>query len=202
MAPVMLPKVTRETEIEVRELSWAKDMKPTAGGKTQRQDRLGTRHAIRYDIPVLRYGWCGAGFAADLALGRTGEGVAISIPEPGLAPINYGANPTVNGAPQIGSAISVKGLTPGMTIMKGKWLSLYADGRYYAYFTTAQVIVPGSGIAVLPIYPMIRRSPSDNAPVLLADPKIQGLISEPLSRKLRRAGIGTIALSFEVEEQE
>lgn len=199
MPPVMLPDPTRETEIEVMEMSWARDMQPTLGGETQRQDRLGTRHSIRYDIPVKRYAWCGAGLASDLALGRTGEGAAIAIPEPGIPAVSYGA-PKVNGSPQVGSQLSIKGLNPGITIKKGKWLSLISNGRHYAYFTThGDVLVPQSGIVTLNIYPMIRRSAADNSEVRLAKPLIQGLIKDPVQRKIvRRVGIG---LSFVIEEQ-
>jgi hypothetical protein len=199
MPPVILPKPTRETDIEVRELSWSKDMKPTAGGKTQRQDRLGTRHSFRFDIPVLRYGWCGAALAADLAVGRTGDGAAIVIPEPGIPDVDYG-EPVANGSPQMGKNLNLRGITPGRIIPKGKWISLWVGGRYYAHFTTAQVVADGSGQAILPIYPMIRRSPLDGSAVIIRNPMVQGLISEPVSRKVWRAG--TIALTFEIEEQE
>lgn len=200
MAAIVLPPPTRETEIEITELSWAKDMRPTGAGPTQRQDRVGTRHSIEFDIPVKRYAWCGAGLASDLALARTGEGAIIEIPEPGTPEVNYG-NPVVNGAPQIGSSISLRGLTPGAVIKKGKWLSLFANNRWYAHFTThADVVVPAGGVAVLKIYPMIRRSPADGSPVKLAKPVIQGLTKDPVRRKLvRRVGIG---LAFAIEEQE
>ena len=200
--PVVLPKPTRETEIEIRELSWDKDMKPAAGGKSQRQSRLGTRHAIRFDIPVLRYGWCGAGLAADLAVGRTGTGAVIAIPEPGIPDYDYGNEVLVDGGGQLGKNIALKGLTPDLIVPKGKWLSLTADGRFYAHFTTAVTQVDGLGNAVLPIYPMIRRSPFTEVEVYIRTAYIQGLISEPVSRKLRRAGGGVVALSFEIEEQE
>jgi hypothetical protein len=200
MAPRFLPKPPRETEISIREISNARDMRPTTGGRMQRQDRLGTKHAITFDIPVLRYAWCGAGLAADLARGRTGDGCAILIPEPGIPNINYGLAPKVDGAGQLGSSIAVKDLTPGVTIPKGKWFNLVADGRYYAYFADAQVTADGNGKAVLPIYPMIRRSVVDGDPFILKEPYIQGLITEPLQRKiLRRIGIG---LTFEIEEIE
>lgn len=205
MAAIVLPPPTRETEIEITELSWAKDMRPTGAGPTQRQDRVGTRHSIEFDIPVKRYAWCGAGLASDLALARTGEGAIIEIPEPGIPEVNYGS-PVVNGYPQIGSSISVRGLTPGITIKKGKWLSLISsvDGvnvRYYAHFTThGDVVVPDNGIAVLQIYPMIRRSSPDGWEVRLSKPVIQGLTKDPVRRKLvRRVGVG---LAFAIEEQE
>lgn len=199
--PVVLPKPTRETEVEVRELSWARDMKPAAGGKTQRQDRLGTRHAFRFDIPVLRYAWCGAGLAADLAVGRTGTGAVIAIPEPGIPDVDYGANIVVDGAGQLGKTIKLQGLVPGTLIKKGKWLSLTADGRFYAHFTTAAVVVGVDGKVDAPIYPMIRRSPAADVTVFLRPAYVQGLISDPISRKVRRSP-GVIALSFEIEEQE
>ena len=199
MAPVILPKPTRETDIEIRELSWSKDMIPSTSGPSQRQARIGTKHAITFSIPVLRYAWCGAGLAADLAVGRTGDGAVMAIPEPNIPVYDYGT-PRVNGALQLGDVINLDGLTPGTTIKKGKWLTLTANGRYYAYFSRADVLVPIGGAIALPIYPMIRRSAADNSLVLLAAPVIQGLIKEPLRRKILR--IGGIGLDFEIEEQE
>lgn len=200
MAPVMLPKPPRTTEPEVREMSFAKDMIPTTGGKTQRQDRLGTRHSFSFDIDSLKYGWCGAGLAADLAMGRTGEGAVIPIPEPNIPVVDYGLSPKVDGAPQIGSAIQGKDMTPGVVIKKGKWFNLIVGGRYYAYFTTADVTVGIDGRAVLPLYPMIRRSAANNSELRLKDPLVQGLIKDPVQRKIMR--VGAIGLSFEIEEQE
>ena len=200
MAAVVLPKPTRETEIYVREISRARDMAPATSGPSQRQDRMGTRHAIRFDIPVLRYAWCGAGLAADLAIGRTGDGAIIEIPEPKIPQVNYGT-PRVNGVGQLGDTIKIDGVTPGAVIKKGKWLTLVSNGRYYAYFTTRQdVVADENGNATLSICPMIRRSPADNALVILDKPVIQGLIKEPLQRKILR--VGGIGLEFEVEEQE
>lgn len=199
MPPIMLPPPTRETDINVRELSWAKDMTPTSGGKNQRQARLGTRHAIGFSIPVLRYAWCGAKIAAQLAMGRTGDGAAMIIPEPGVGDLGLG-NGTVDGSPQLGSTINVKGWAVGKVIPHGKWLNLISGGRYYAYFTTAEVTVDANGKASLPVYPMIRRSAPDNSEVRIFKPLIQGLIKEPVQRKIvRRLGIG---LNFEIEEQE
>lgn len=200
MAPVILPKPTRETEISIREMSWSRDLTPSGAGPSQRHDKLGTRHSIMFDIPVMRYAWCGAGVASDLALGRTGDGAAIEIPEPGVAEVDYGA-PVVSGSGQLGSRISLVGLNEGVVIKKGKWLTLQVSGRLYAYFTTrGDVLVGSDGRASLDIYPMIRRSALDGSSVLLAKPMIQGLIKEPLQRKIvRRIGIG---LSFEVEEQD
>lgn len=200
MAAIVLPKPTRETEISIREISRARDMAPATSGPTQRQDRMGTRHSIRFEIPVLRYAWCGAGMAADLAVGRTGDGVIMQIPEPKIPAFDYGT-PRVKGAGQLGDKLIIDGIPVGTVIKKGKWLSVLANNRYYSYFTTKQdVVVDGTGTASLDIYPMIRRSPADNAVVILDKPVIQGLIKEPLQRKILR--VGGIGLEFEVEEQE
>lgn len=200
MPAIVLPKPTRETEIVVRELSFARDIRPAAGGPSQRQDRLGTRHAIAYSIPVLRYAWCGAGLASDIAVGRTGDGVIIRIPEPKIPAIPYGT-PRIDGAGQLGRTLKLKGLPVGTVIKKGKWLSFEVAGRIYAYFTAlSDKTVDSAGKVTLDIYPMLRRMPTDNTLVELANPVIQGLIKEPPQRKIIRAiGVG---LEFEVEEQE
>lgn len=204
MAPIILPKLPKTAEFEIAEISFARDMRPSTGGPSQRQDRLGTRHAIQVSVPMMKYGWCGAGVAADLAVARTGDGALIQIPEPKVPKIAYGTfyqnNPAVDGAGQLGKNIKLKMLIPGVVIKKGKWLSLYAGGRWFAYFTTAEVTVDGSGVATLPIYPMIRRSPLDNARVELVDPVIQGLTKDPVQRKLNR--LGGLGFDFIIEETE
>lgn len=199
MAPVILPKLPSSAEYEMMELSWARDMRPSGAGPSQRQDRIGTRHQLMVSVPVLKYGWCGAGVAADLAVARTGEGAVIQIPEPKIPVLNYGA-PVADGSGQLGDTIRLRGLQPGVLIRKGKWISMFANGRWYAYFLREAVTVPGSGIATLPIYPMIRRSLLDGAQVEIAKPMIQGLTKDPLQRKLYRAG--GIGFDFIIEEQE
>lgn len=201
MPPIMLPRPTRETEVTVREISWSKDITPTGPGVGQRVEKMGTRHAMRFSIPVLRYAWCGAGLAADLALGRSGDGAAMIIPEPGIDQSIYG-NPTVLGSNQIGSSINATGFTPNVTIRKGKWFNLIVNGRYYAYFTTSEVTAAPNGSAELDLYPMIRRSALTGSQIRIADPLIQGLIAEPNQRKIGRLAAKAIGLDFEIVEQE
>lgn len=191
----LMTKIPREAEISIDELSWAKDMIPASGGEAQRQDRLGTRHAINVSIPALAAEACGLELGVDLALGRTGDGALMPIPE-ALPIVPYGL-PSVTTAGQLGSQIELKGIPIGTVLRKGKWLNLTANGRIFAYYVRANTTVTGANV-IVPIYPMIRRSPASNSTVELSAPVIQGLVKEPVTRRFirRRA----MSYDFRIEE--
>lgn len=195
---ILLQALPRSTEYTIREVSFSRDLIPSLGGPVTRIDRLGTRHAIDVTIPALAASRCGPALVADLSRGRT-EPVVLSIPEPTLPAIAYGA-PVVNGAGQLGPSLFVRGLTPGVIVPPGKWLSVIVNGRRYAYLTTAKVTAGGTGEVVLFIFPMIRRPAPNGATIELAAPKIEGLVQGAVERSVRR--IGTISLGFSVMESE
>lgn len=196
MPAIVLPALPRRTEFVFREVSFDRDAIPVQGGDEARYSRLGTRHAIDVSIDAIAAKGCGPSLVVDLSLGRT-QGVVIAVPEFGLAAANYGV-PLVNGGGQLGSTLNVDGLVNGVVIPKGKWLSVIVAGRRYAYFTTAAVTVAG-GAAALPIYPMIRAAPSDNAVVELATPRLEGLVEQPPEWSPRK--IGSIGIQFAVRER-
>ncbi len=196
---VHLGTLPRGTQYVLREVSRARSMSPTHGGGPDTMiRRLGDRSAIEVQVPAIASGGCGPGLVVDLLLART-EGAVIAIPEPKVPPGDYGV-PLVLGGNQQGEILSVDGLTPGVVIPKGKWLSVIASGRRFAYLTTAEVIANGSGQAALPIWPMIRRSPPDNAVVELAEPKLEGFVQDVVEREVR--SIGAISVSFRITERE
>ena len=196
MAAVVLPTLPRLIETTVREISRDRALEPSFGGDETLVRRIGTRHEIEVRVPAVASAGCGPALVAALTLGKF-DGAVMPIPEPKLPAVAYGT-PLVNGGGQIGSSLVVDGLTPGVVIAAGKWLSITISGRRYAYFTTAQVTASGGGAATLQIYPMIRRSPADNAVVELAEPKIEGrvILSD---RDVRR--IGALGFTFTIRER-
>lgn len=197
MAAVVLPTLPRRVEYSIREINRDRALEPSFGGGDETLiQRIGTRHEIVVSVPAIASVGCGPALVAALTLGKS-LGAVMPIPEPKLPAEPYGS-PLVSGAGQLGSSVDVDGLTPGVPIAAGKWLSVIVSGRRYAYFTTADVIADGSGEAALPIYPMIRRSPADNAVVELATPMIEGrvILSD---RDVRR--IGALSFSFTIRER-
>ncbi len=197
--PVDLGPLPRGTQYVIREVSRARSMSPTHGGGPDTMiRRLGDRSAIEVQVPAIASGGCGPGLIVDLLRART-QGATIDIPEPKVPSIDYGS-PLVLGANQQGETLNVDGLPPDVVIPKGKWLSVIASGRRFAYLTTAAVTANGSGQAALAIWPMIRRSPPDNAVVELAAPKLEGFVQDVVEREVR--SIGAISVSFRITERE
>lgn len=197
MAAVVLPTLPRRVEYNIREINRDRSLEPSFGGGDETLiQRIGTKHEIVVSVPAIASVGCGPALVAALTLGKS-LGAVMPIPEPKLPIEPYGA-PLISGAGQLGSSLAVDGLTPGVPIAAGKWLSVIVSGRRYAYFTTADVIADGTGAATLPIYPMIRRSPADNAVVELAAPMIEGraIVSD---RDVRR--IGALSFSFTIRER-
>lgn len=189
-----LPRGARHT---IREVSRNRVMTPTFGGPETMIARIGTRSAMDVQVPAIASRGCGPALIAALLRGRT-EGVVIDIPEPKVEVRDYGV-PLVNGANQQGMSLIVDGLPAG-AVIPIKWLSLIVNGRRFAYFITGEVTADGLGRATLPIWPMIRRSPPDNATVELAKPKMEGFVQDVVEREIQ--SIGAITVSFRIIERE
>lgn len=196
MSAAILPDLPRSVEYIIREINRDRALEPTFGGDESLIQRIGTKHEIVVTVPAIASAFCGPALIAALSVGKS-AGVLLPIPEPKLPDVPYGS-PLVVGAEQIGSSMNVDGLTPQVAIRAGKWLSVTVSGRRFAYFTTADVIADSSGAATLPLYPMIRRSPADNATIEIAKPLLEGrvIMSE---REVRR--IGSLSFSFTVRER-
>lgn len=195
MAAALLPTLPRSVEYTIREINRDRSLEPTFGGDESLIRRLGTKHEIVVNVPSIASSCCGPELVAALAVGKS-AGVLLPIPEPKVPDLPYGS-PLVAGAGQLGSSLEVDGLTPQVAIPAGKWLSVTVSGRRYAYYTTAEVIADAAGEATLPIYPMIRRSAANNAPVELAEPYIEGRVIMS-DRDVRR--VGAMSFSFTVRE--
>jgi hypothetical protein len=193
----VLPALPRNVEYDISEVSNTRGMTPPLGGPTTQIDRPGTRHAIRVSVPAIAAKGCGPALLAQLAQGRT-EHTTIAIPEPTVPVLSYGSV-VVSGAGQTGRTLNVSGLTPGVTVPAGKWLSFEIGGQTFAYFTRAAVTGAG-GVTGLPVYPTIRRSPASGATVALAAPRMGGFVTGALERTVRR--IGALGFSFTITERE
>lgn len=63
----------------------------------------------------------------------------------------------------------------------------------------ASTVANGSGEASLPIWPMLRKSPTDNAVIELSAPKIEGYV--PTGQEWSISSLKSVGLSFTVTER-
>lgn len=149
------------------------DQVPTLGGPQTRVSRLGDRWGMAVETYPAVYADEGRVYLSRLLRGMT-DTVVIAIPEPGMSGRDYGT-PVVS-APSSGRNLAVSGLGNGRVVEEGKFLSVIIGGQRFVYQTTAEVTANGSGVAVLPIYPTLRRQPNVGAVVELSVPKMEGFV--------------------------
>lgn len=193
---ILLSTLPRRTQYSMRVVSAANDMAPAFGGNTQRLARKGTRFGIDVSVPPLPQAGCGMALITDLVQGET-EVMAFNIPE--AFPAQSYGTPLVKGAGQAGSTLAIDGLPPLTAIPKGKFLTVIIGGQRYAYLVRASTVANGSGEASLPIWPMLRKSPADNAVIELAAPKIEGYV--PTGQEWSISSLKSVGLSFTVTER-
>jgi hypothetical protein len=82
-----------------------------------------------------------------------------------------GGSPLINGASQSGKTIVVDGLAAGATGKSGDLFSLGSGASTHLHMVTKDFTANGSGqVAALEIWPPLRSSPADNAPLTLSSP--------------------------------
>lgn len=101
--------------------------------------------------------------------GREGSfllGDPVGITPRGIAT----GTPLVNGASQSGNSLITDGWTVGVTniLRAGDWLQLGSGTTARLYKNLNDVNSNGSGVATLDLWPSLRSSPSDNAPIVVA----------------------------------
>ncbi|ESQ83258.1 hypothetical protein AEAC466_13480 [Asticcacaulis sp. AC466] len=194
---VTLPSWPSPQQFTPRLIGYGNDLTPPLGGDIQRIVRLGDRWAVEVTLaPQYRED-------AEIWLSRLAQGTRDSViydwpqREGG---VGTPGTPVVNGAGQSGNSLSLDGLTPGYVIGEGQFFSVIVSGRRYLHMATAAVTVNGAGQAVVPILPLLRVTPPDNAVVEIAQPKIEGLIQKD-DVTLPMGATGIIILKFSITEQ-
>ncbi|MGQ2989523.1 MAG: hypothetical protein ACT7A5_32115 [Ferrovibrionaceae bacterium] len=198
---ILLPVLPRQAEYEFAEVAAGGVLRPAWGGPIQPMGRTGDRWAVTVTTPTMDASACGGDLETDIRRGRLTP-VVMKVIEADDTP-TYGATVQVNGAGQAGTTIGLKGLEPGVLIRKNKKLNLVIAGQHYLYEVTAPVTVPVGGLVALPIWPMIRRSPANNAAVILKDPVIEGFTEMISAPRLRQFGERVLTgFAFRLEERE
>ena len=175
MSAVTLPSLSWLATVKPRLGSFNAVLQPTLGGPVQKISRLGSRYAVDVSMPRLDGATARAWLAAMMKAEAGGNTVIMAWPKP--PPASGLGTPLVNGAGQAGTSLIVDGLTASVTVKAGSFFSLTVAARNYLYSVTADTAANGSGQATLPIAPMLRASPADNAALAFTAPQIEGFIS-------------------------
>lgn len=193
---IALPTNPAPREASPRLITARNELRSAFGGSTQRINRLGSRWAIDITMPPMEY----ATAMAWAALLEEADTAVMRIYQPGFDTGSPGT-PRVKGAGQTGNVLVVDGLTNGYVLKAGQFLSVIISGQRFAYQVRADVTV-ASGEAAIPIRPLIRKSPADNAVVEIADPMIEGFVTVPDGAFAIDGNRHVAGLSFTIEERE
>lgn len=173
MAAIALPTCPMPTDAQMFLRDFGGTLTPFLGGPEQQINRLGTRFGVRYTMPPMD-GQEAREFVARLTRGRSSR-VLMPWPVTDFDPGSPGA-PKVNSAATGGTALSVKGLTPGYVLREGQFFSLIHSARRYVYMVTADATANASGIAAVGIFPQLRTAASVDDVLEVAEPMIEGRV--------------------------
>lgn len=177
-------------------VSLRNDVTSMVGGNRQRNNRKGDHYRARFEMPPLSY-------EAAMEWRRLMNGsdtVVMNVPQPDFDAGSPGAAPRVNGAGQLGTTLSLDGLTPYYAFRQGQMISIITTGRRWAYGVDVDIVANGSGQAALPLEVMIRTLHGDNDLIEIAEPKIEGFADyDDDAWTLDENGF--VRLSFEIEER-
>jgi hypothetical protein len=178
-----------------RLVSGRAELRPAFGGDIQRLNRAGSRYAIEYVMPVMRYE-----DAQDWSdINDETSTVRMRIVQPGLD-VGAPGITLVKGASQSGTTLIIDGFTPYHVLRKHQWISVTTGGRLYAYRVKTEVAANSSGEASVVLTTMLRVSPADNDPVEITEPLIEGFATVPDDAWATDTA-GHVALSFTIEER-
>lgn len=195
---IMLPASPGYQSFDVHQLDFGGLITPATGGAQQRLNRLGNRWGLTVRLPPMRVESVGRTWIGNLIEGLT-EGVICRFPQVDLVNDVTGA-PLVNGANQIGTTLAIDGIGVGKVAKYGQFFSVIVGGERFVYMVRAQTTANGSGQMALPISPMIRKSPADNATVEFVQPYIQGFLQD--DRRSWTVDVArTVGLEFTVYER-
>lgn len=156
-------------------ISYGGLLSPSLGGAVQRLNRLGDRHALKITLPPMRSEPDGRIYASKLRRALQ-EGAIFSWPQDQFTVGTVGT-PLVNGAGQTGTTLVLDGFAASYAVREGQFFSILHGGRHYLHSAAAATGANGTGQISLPIFPMLRISPADNAVCEFAAPKIEGWLT-------------------------
>lgn len=173
---ILLPSRPATASITPQLVDFGGLVTPPLGGEQQRLNRLGNRWSLSVQLPPMRIEPDGREWVAALGQGVT-RGVIYPWPQVDFAVGVPGAT-LVNGANQTGSTINLDGFTANYVIRLGQFFSILIGGERFLYQSRADIAASSTGAVALPITPMLRKSPADNAVCEFAAPMIQGFLQD------------------------
>ncbi len=170
---VALPTDPRPQNIDPYPISQRVDITALIGAGTQRRERTGDRWGMTFVLPPMTEA---NAIIWRARLLRAADTCILELPEPGIT-IGSPGTPLVNGGSQTGSTLVTDAWTAAYVIKEGKWIAVSVSSLIYLYMVTADAAANGSGQASIPIQPMLRASPADNAALIVNPAKIEGYVT-------------------------
>jgi len=194
---IILPTWPGARRAVPRVLDFGGILEPTSGAETQRMNRLGNRYGVTFEMPALENADQGRVWVNRLVRGQR-AGARMEYPLLDFNPGTPGPF-VVNGNGQAGTMVNVRGGAPGYQFKEGQPFNLVVDGGYYLDFIGADVTADGSGNATITLSQMMRKQPSDGAPLLITQPVVEGwVVDDQVSWEL--ALNRSTGLSFTIHE--
>lgn len=166
-----LPTSPAPSSLEIVPVSTRTTLRSILGAADQRRERTGERSAAIVVLPPMS---AADALSWQTRLRKAADTCVLELPEPGITMGSPGT-PLVNGASQTGSTLVTDAWTSGYVIKEGKWIAVSVSSLIYLYQCTADTTATG-GAASIPIQPMLRSSPADNAALIINPAKIEGYI--------------------------
>lgn len=192
-----LPPLPQGTQTTISVKSNSLDLSPTFGGPVQRASRLGDKWSITIDIRPMKYVQA-LGLTTILSQAAA-EKVLMSWPQGDLQ-IGTPGTPLVNGANQLGNSLIADGFTANYPIRQGQYFSIIVNGVRYLHRARTAVTANASGQVTIPIFPMLRKSPTDNAVLEFADPKIEGWVQDAGKQAWTISLVQAVGTTFTIVE--
>lgn len=170
---ITLPSVPAPNDAQPSMIDFGANLRGALGARTVRVDRPGNRFRAAISYPLMTPEEARV-FVSRLLRAKASF---VRMPWP-LLGIDQGApgSPVVNGAGQTGTAIALRGLSPGFTFQEGFWLSILGGGQHYLHNVTNAVTATAGGLATVNIVPALRFPFPDGAVVNVAQPMIDGFV--------------------------
>lgn len=195
---ITLPDIYAPRVVSYEALAGGFDVRNARGSLAGRVVTPGGRFAITVEFPTMTYERAMALRA--LLTSAKGEGLRMAMPLGGNR--QSGGAGAVDGSGAAGTALPVKGLTPGAMIRQGYWLTVIdADGNHCLHQVAAAARVASDGTADLTVDFPLRTVLSNDDVVLISRPLIEGLITSDVNWQIP-VGRTVQGLGFRLEEME
>lgn len=192
---ITLPSSPAPSSVTPELIDFGLFQRPATGAKVTRIDRAGSRYRLEVGFPPMQADTARV-FISRLLKAKS-EGLRLTWPLLGVSQGTPGS-PVVNGSGAAGTSLPLRGLTPGYTVKEGYWLTVVdGSGNRYLHNVGANVTANGSGVATVTVTPMLRAALADGATVLLAEPTVDGLVTEVFRWPLPTSRLIEIAFSME-----